>query len=102
MLVSALQRGSVAWRLPQGAASWLRHTAGGVLMGVGAAMVPGGNDTLLLNALPTLALQAVGTYLAMLTGIATVLWLMRRAHLPMAPARCTEAGCTEAHSPDHP
>ena len=58
-----------------------------MLMGAGAAMVPGGNDTLLLNALPTLAMQAVGAYVAMLVGITTVLWLMRRTHMSMPPTR---------------
>lgn len=102
MLASARQRGPVAWRWPRGAPSWLRHVGGGVLMGSGAAMVPGGNDTLLLNALPTLALQAAGAYGAMLGGIATALWLMRRARMSMPPTRCTEAGCTQAHPPTHP
>ena len=73
-----------------------------MLMGAGAAMVPGGNDTLLLNALPTLSMQAVGAYVAMLVGITTVLWLMRRAHMSMPPTHCTEAGCTEARSPTSP
>lgn len=102
MVASAMQRGSVACRRPTSALSWLRHIAGGLLMGAGAAMVPGGNDTLLLNALPTLALQAVGAYAAMLGGITTVLWLMQRAHISMPPTRCTEAGCTEARQSTNP
>lgn len=102
MVASAVQRGSVEWRRPQGAVSWFRHTGGGMLMGAGAAMVPGGNDTLLLNALPTLALQAVGAYVAMLGGIATVLWLMRRARMPMPATHCTEAGCAEVRWPTTP
>ena len=102
MVASAVQRGSIEWRRPQRAVAWLRHTGGGMLMGAGAAMVPGGNDTLLLNALPTLALQAIGAYLAMLAGIATVLWLMRLAHMSMPPLRCTEAGCAEVRSPTSP
>jgi len=102
MVASAVQRRSCAWRRPPSAVSWLRHLSGGMLMGAGAAMVPGGNDTLLLNAMPTLALQAVGAYVAMLGGIATVLWLMRRMHRPMPLTRCTEAGCAEARSPTRP
>ncbi|MGD9835178.1 MAG: YeeE/YedE thiosulfate transporter family protein [Piscinibacter sp.] len=99
MAASALQRGSVAWRRPSGPGGWLRHGAGGVLMGAGAAMVPGGNDTLLLNGLPTLALQAATSYLSLLVGIATVLWLMRRTRLPMPAVTCTPAGCSEAEPP---
>lgn len=95
MWVSASMRGSVAWRRPPGPGGWLRHGTGGALMGLGAAQVPGGNDTILLNALPTLALQAAGAYLAMLVGIATVWWLMKLAHVPMAPVVCTSAGCSD-------
>jgi len=102
MVVSARQRGSVAWRRPPGAGSWLRHFGGGMLMGTGAAMVPGGNDTLSLSALPTLTLQAVGAYVAMLGGITTALWSMRRMHMPMPPTRCTQAGCAEVRSPTSP
>ncbi len=38
-------------------------------MGLGAALVPGGNDVLLLNAIPGLSPHAVPAYLAMLAGI---------------------------------
>lgn len=76
MLVSSLQRGSFQWRKP------LRHNGcrrvlGGLLMGAGGAMVPGGNDTLLLVLIPTLSLQAVLSYVALLAGVAGVMALMR-------------------------
>ncbi len=98
MVVSALHRGSMAWRRPSGIGSWLWHGAGGLLMGAGAAMVPGGNDTLLLNSLPTLAWQAAAAYLSLLAGITSVLWLMRRARMPMPAVTCTPAGCSEAET----
>jgi len=99
MLLSAWQRRSLAWRPPQRAGVWLRHLGGGVLMGAGAAMVPGGNDTLLLKALPTLALQAVAAYASLLAGIATVLWAMRRAQVSMPGVACSPAGCREVSPP---
>lgn len=99
MTASALHRASIAWRRPRSSATWLRHATGGLLMGAGAAMVPGGNDTLLLNALPTLAIPAVIAYLAMLLGIASVLWLMQRYSVPMATTHCTEAGCSDTPPP---
>ena len=99
MLGSALQRGGTAWRGAPGAVAWLRHATGGLLMGAGAAMVPGGNDTLLLNSLPTLTTRAAAAYLSMLAGIACVLWLMRRARLPMPTLDCTSDGCREAGPP---
>ena len=50
------------------------NLGGGALMGIGAALVPGGNDTLLLHGIPALAPHAVVGYLAMLGG----LWLLIR------------------------
>lgn len=64
-------------------------------MGLGAALVPGGNDTLLLGGLPTLAPAALGAYLAMLVGIAFVLWLMRLVHMPMPVVACSPEGCDD-------
>jgi len=85
MIGSALQRRSAAWRWPRSRGAWLRHGAGGALMGTGAAMIPGGNDTLLLNGLPTLSTAAAGAYAFMLLGIASVLW--RRSARPAAAAQ---------------
>ena len=96
MLASSLQRGTHAWRRPSGFGAWMRHAGGGTLMGAGAAMVPGGNDTLLLGGLPTMTLAAFGTYLSMLLGIALVLWTMRLAHVPMPALTCSPSGCDEA------
>lgn len=80
MASSAWHRRSLRWRSPASAATWLRHAAGGALMGLGAAIVPGGNDAMLFNGLPTLAPLALLAYAAMLAGIALVLWGMRRLH----------------------
>lgn len=76
MLVSALQRHS--WHL-RGASlhALLPHACGGLLMGIGAAMVPGGNDTLMLVGLPTLSLWALAAYAALLLGIAVTLVSLR-------------------------
>ena len=99
MLLSSWQRGAFRWRLPASASQALRHGAGGLLMGAGAAMVPGGNDTLLLVALPTLTTAAAATYVAMLAGTAGVLWAMRRARLPLPTLACSPAGCHETGGP---
>jgi toxin CptA len=48
----------------------LRCAAGGLVMGFGAALVPGGNDMLLLWAIPGLTLYGVLAYLLMLAVIA--------------------------------
>lgn len=95
MLVSAFERSSLTWRWPQRLAVWARHVGGGALMGLGAALVPGGNDTLLLGGLPALAPAALAAYLAMLLGIAATLWLMRLARMPMPAVTCSPEGCDE-------
>ncbi|MBS0387789.1 MAG: YeeE/YedE family protein [Proteobacteria bacterium] len=48
----------------------LRCAAGGLVMGFGAALVPGGNDMLLLWAIPGLTIYGVLAYLVMLAVIA--------------------------------
>ncbi len=95
MVASALERRSVAWRRPARLAGWSRHAGGGALMGLGAALVPGGNDTLLLSGLPTLAMTAFGSYVFMLLGIGAVLWLRRLAHWPVPVVACSPEGCEE-------
>lgn len=92
MLLSSLQRGSFAVNR-----HWLRHLprrlAGGFLMGIGGALVPGGNDTLILAAIPALSLWAMANYLALLAGIAVVMLAMLAVsgHLPQV--ECTTDEC---------
>ena len=76
MLVSTLQRGTFRVDFtPQ--AIWLRSLFGGVLMGLGVALTPGGNDALVLYGIPTLSAHALPAYLAMAVGIAVALALLR-------------------------
>ncbi len=52
---------------------WLRALCGGLLMGVGILLIPGGNDTMLLVGLPLLLPQLIAAYAVMyitLIGIA--------------------------------
>jgi uncharacterized membrane protein YedE/YeeE len=76
MLLSTLERGSfrVDFR-PRG--MWIRNLCGGLLMGLGVALIPGGNDALVLYAIPSLSPHALPAYLAMAAGIAAALLLMR-------------------------
>jgi hypothetical protein len=77
MLASTLQRRSfrLDWR-PQ--RRWLMNLAGGALMGLGVALAPGGNDSLVLYAIPTLSPHALPTYAALALGIAAGLLAIRR------------------------
>jgi uncharacterized membrane protein YedE/YeeE len=58
----------------------------GVLMGFGAALVPGGNDVLVLHALPALSPHALPAYAAMLLGILAAVGLRRVATAAAAGA----------------
>ena len=74
--LSAWQRGSL--RLDaRPRPVWLRHVAGGLAMGAGAALAPGGNDVLLLHGIPNLSPHALPAFLAMLIGIALTLAIAR-------------------------
>ena len=53
--------------------SWINQFIGGLLMGLGAALIPGGNDVLLLNGIPGLSPHAAPAFLSMLLGIAITL-----------------------------
>lgn len=55
---------------------WARHFAGGVLMGVGAAAIPGGNDALILHSIPALSPHALPGYAALVAGIWLALMVM--------------------------
>ena len=61
---------------------WRARLGGGFLMGIGGAVVPGGNDTLVLASIPALSLQALCAYLALLAGIAVVLLAKARGSMP--------------------
>jgi uncharacterized protein len=94
MVVSALQRRSLRLR---GASlrALMPHVYGGLLMGIGAGMVPGGNDTLMLVGLPTLSLWALAAYLALLSGIAATLVMMRGMGTPLPHVQCPNDLCIE-------
>jgi uncharacterized membrane protein YedE/YeeE len=81
MVGSALQRGPLVWRAPDRQIAWVQHAGGGALMGAGTAMVPGGNDALLLSGLPALTSAAAGAYALMLIGITSVLLVKRVVRL---------------------
>ena len=78
MVLSSWTRGSFQLRWRGG--GWLRRFLGGLLMGLGGALIPGGNDELILRAIPALSPHAVPAYLALLVGISFALLLLRIAH----------------------
>ena len=56
---------------------WRGRLAGGILMGVGSALVPGGNDTLILGTVPALSATAILAYAALVAGVALGLVLQQ-------------------------
>jgi len=83
---------ALSWR-PQKA--WHAYFWGGGLMGLGAAMVPGGNDVLLLNAIPGLSPHALPAYLAMLFGIFVALSVKKRLLGELPTINCSGDQCHE-------
>jgi uncharacterized protein len=67
------------------ASSWAHCVAGGLLMGIGATLVPGGNDTMLLVGLPLLLPNLVVAYGAMAAAM-LVIAMWRRPRPVNAPA----------------
>jgi uncharacterized protein len=76
MLLSTLQRGSfrIDW-WPRRV--WLANAGGGLLMGLGTALAPGGNDALALYGIPILSPNALPTFTALAVGVAVGLVMMR-------------------------
>lgn len=66
---------------------------GGLLMGIGGTLVPGGNDTLLLAAIPSFSAHAFAVFAALLAGVATTLAVMRWRMGAMAPVACSGDRC---------
>jgi uncharacterized protein len=95
MWFSAVQRGSFRLRLAPDGKVWPR-LVGGAAMGVGASLVPGGNDTLILVAIPALSPWAVPAYLAMLAGVALGLTLLRWRRQPLPQVSCDSGYYVEA------
>lgn len=76
MGTSAVLRGSFRIR-PIRLGSALRRFGGGSLMGAGAAMIPGGNDGLILFGMPALSPHALPSWFGIVVGIWIALTVMR-------------------------
>lgn len=92
VLLSSLTRGSFTldWRIRFDS---LRNLFGGMLMGVGVALTPGGNDVLILHAIPSGSPQALPAYAAVLVGTATALMVIRACGGSVTKVECTGDIC---------
>lgn len=78
MTIASIAGGSFALR-PGNARQWLRAAAGGLLMGVGATLVPGGNDAMLFTGVPLLLPNLLAGYAAFTATLFIALLIRSRA-----------------------
>jgi uncharacterized membrane protein YedE/YeeE len=72
---------------------WLRNLLGGILMGVGVTMAPGGNDVLIFHAIPSGSPHALPAYAALLVGTAAGLLVIRMLGGTVTEVECTGDVC---------
>jgi uncharacterized membrane protein YedE/YeeE len=92
MLLSAWQRGKIRFRWRR-IRSWPRHLFGGSLMGAGAVLIPGGNDTLVFKSLPSLSPHALPAFVSMLLGVGVALLIMTFLTGKTVKVSCTHDIC---------
>lgn len=92
MLLSAWQRGSFKLRWHRSMA-WPRHFIGGLFMGAGSVLIPGGNDTLILKSLPGLSPHAMPAAFALLCGVGVTLLIIRLFTGKPFKVDCTDDVC---------
>jgi len=92
MTASSLQRGGFRLRHPT-ARDALAALGGGSLMGFGGAMIPGGNDTLVLTGIPAFSAMAAAAYGGMLAGIAAALLAMQALGARLPDVDCASDTC---------
>lgn len=83
-LFAAWRDSRLRWRRPR-LLGLVRSGIGGLAMGAGAVMVPGGNDALLLQGIPALSPHALPAYLAMLGTVVILVLLLNRLNQHLQP-----------------
>jgi hypothetical protein len=73
--------------------NWLLNVLGGILMGVGATLIPGGNDALILHSIPGGSPHALPAYGALLVGTAAGLMVVRALGGSTTRIECTGDIC---------
>ena len=74
-IASSVFNGKFAFRIPS-LAGMMMSFSGGLLMGLGAKFVPGGNDTLLLWTIPNIAIHGFVAYATMVATVALLVPLL--------------------------
>ncbi len=94
MFFSAWRRGS--WRSRKPVQGWGANLIGGTFMGLGGALIPGGNDTLLLRLIPSMTPHSLWSYLMLIIGVACGLMLARRFGLMPRETTGCRSGATSS------
>ena len=76
--LAAQLSGRFSWQRPD-VVDLMRKVVGGALMSGSAALLPGGNDVLLLYGVPSLVPYAIVGYLVIIITISAIFWLRRTA-----------------------
>ncbi len=79
-IVSSVAGGAFCYRRPT-PVTVLRSFAGGAVMAMGAAMIPGGNDSLLLAAVPAATISGITAFAVMSVTVPLLLVAQRRRHI---------------------
>ena len=77
--------------------NWMLNFLGGILMGVGATLIPGGNDALILHAIPGGSPHALPAYASLLVGTAAGLIVIRAIAGTAVKVECTGDICRTHH-----
>lgn len=75
-VTAAVRYGDFTFERPQ-MIGLFRSLSGGMIMGASAAIIPGGNGTLLIHGLPSLSPHAIAAYAAMTATLCTCFLIMR-------------------------
>ena len=94
IIISAFQSGRFQVKTSR-PSIWAMHLSGGTVMGLGAALVPGGNFVLILHDIPALSPHALPTFAALLVGIASTLLVMRIATGRISRIDCDGDMCVD-------
>ncbi len=92
MLISSWDRHSFGIQFGR-VSDWISRLGGGTMMGIGGSLIPGGNDALILYAIPSLSPHALPAFGGVLLGIALVIGFMRLIQKPVMAINCSGDIC---------
>lgn len=92
IITSSVLRKSFSFKKPTLSRLFM-HSAAGIMMGFGAAMIPGGNDSIILYGISSLSPHAAPAYISILVGIALTFFISKRFGASIPPIYCVADTC---------